>query len=180
MTEAESVGISQPTLSRLARNGVVIRLGEGLYAHADQQIIDPSVFQWIVACTRFGPKALIGGMTSLFHYNLIPQVPSKVWVIVPPNQKSTIQLYRCLRSIHDPNVEVHEQGLYRIATLERSIVEAFTYKTKIGLGTAITAGRRAISDHLTDEKRLYSAAEALGLTGAIEKYWEAIRDERFD
>ena len=50
---------------------------------------DPRTFQWNVACARFGPRSLIGGMTALFHYHLIPQVPNQVWVVVPPEKKST-------------------------------------------------------------------------------------------
>ena len=180
LADAAAVGISQPTLSRLAAREEVIRLGDGYYAHPEGEDMAPGTFQWIVACARFGPRSLIGGMTALFHYHLIPQVPNQVWVVVPPEKKSTNSLYRCLRSTHDPKVCVEEHGRYRMATLERSIVEAFSYQAKMGLRTALTAARRAIKDDLTDERRLYKAAEALGVWTSVSKHWEAIRDDRFD
>ena len=89
LADAAAVGISQPTLSRLAAREEVIRLGDGYYAHPEGEDMAPGTFQWIVACARFGPRSLIGGMTALFHYHLIPQVPNQVWVVVPPEKKST-------------------------------------------------------------------------------------------
>jgi predicted transcriptional regulator of viral defense system len=178
--EAVAAGVSQPTLTRLAAAGELMGLGEGLYYHPETAAVDVAELDFIVACKHFGPDSIIGGITSLFHYRLITQVPGIIWVIVPPEVKTTSPRYRCLRSTHDPKIGVDDRGLYRIATIERSIVEAFAYHTKMGLSTALYAARRSIHDNLTTEKKLHETAEALGVWSYISKYWEAVRDDRFD
>ncbi|MBI2602695.1 MAG: hypothetical protein HYW48_06545 [Deltaproteobacteria bacterium] len=89
----------------------------------------------------------------MFRHGLPPQVPDRTWVMVPPSVRSTRKLYRILRTANDPTVGVEDHRTYRIAGIERSVVEALQYATKIGLQTAISATRRAIAEGLTTEKK---------------------------
>ncbi|MCX6130797.1 MAG: type IV toxin-antitoxin system AbiEi family antitoxin domain-containing protein, partial [Proteobacteria bacterium] len=52
--DAINSGISQPTVSRLAMKGILVRLEHGLYHHKDADI-DPSTLDFIIACSRLGP-----------------------------------------------------------------------------------------------------------------------------
>ena len=58
--------------------------------------------------------------------------------------------------------------------IDRTIVEAFRYASKIGLRTAIQAARSALSQRLTTEKAIYQMAKALKLEKVIVKHWEAV------
>jgi predicted transcriptional regulator of viral defense system len=169
--EAEVEGITQPTLSRLAAAGEIIRLGHGLFHHPEAQL-DQAELDYILACARFGPQALIGGLTALYDYQLTPEPPSKVWVVVPPTVQTRNPLYRILRSTHDPAVGVDERGLYRIASLERAVVEGVAYATKVGSLNAVVAARTALTSGQTTEAKLYAMAEALGVKNALIKRWE--------
>jgi predicted transcriptional regulator of viral defense system len=171
--EAEAAGITQPTLSRLVAAGEIIRLGHGLFRHPDAKL-DPAELDYIVACERFGPAALIGGLTALFDYQLTSEPPSKVWVVVPPTVQTRNPLYRVLRSTHDPAIGVEERGLYRIASLERAVVEALAYAKKVGILNAAGAARTALSSGQTTEAKLLAMAEALGVKSALVKRWEVL------
>ena len=171
--EAITAGVSQPTLSRLAAAGTITRLEYGLYSHpaADLEL---SELDFAIACARLGEKSIIGGLTALFRHGLTSQVPDRIWVMVPPSVRSTRKLYRILRTRNDPTVGVEERRTYRITGIERSVIEALQYATKIGLQSAISAARRAIAEGLTTEKKLHEMAKKLRVENAFTKFWEAI------
>ena len=171
--DALRVGISQPTLSRLARCGVVKRLEHGLYMHGEATI-DPAIIDFATALARFGPTSLIGGLTALFYYHLSDQAPDRIWVMIRPDNKSTHTGYHFIRTKHDPKVGVVEHPLYRIATVERAVIESFRYATKIGYQTALTAGREALRSGQVTAKSLHETAEELGLWRVMLKSWEAL------
>ncbi len=171
--DAINSGISQPTVSRLAMKGMLVRLEHGLYHHKDADI-DPSTLDFIVACSRLGPDSVIGGLTALFQYVLIPQVPQQTWVMVPHKNQGKFPQYRIIHTKHDPKVGIESHGLYRIVTIERAIVEAFRYATKMGYQTALTAARTALQEKKTSEKKLHETAKQLGLWQVMVKNWEAI------
>jgi predicted transcriptional regulator of viral defense system len=166
-------GVSQPTVSRLAMNGILIRLEHGFYHHKDADI-DPSTLDFTVACIRLGPDSVIGGLTALFYYFLIPQVPQQTWVMVPHKNQGKFPQYRIIHTKQDPNIGVESHGLYRIVTLERAVIEAFRYATKLGYQTALTAARSAIQERKTTEKKLHDMAKQLGLWQVMVKNWDAI------
>ncbi|MBI2602698.1 MAG: type IV toxin-antitoxin system AbiEi family antitoxin domain-containing protein [Deltaproteobacteria bacterium] len=171
--DAIAAGVSQPTLSRLAASGTITRLEYGLYSHPAADL-DLSELDFAIACARLGAQSVIGGLTALFRHGLITQVPDRIWVMVPPSVRSTRKLYRILRTANDPNVGIEDHKTYRITGIERSVIEALQYATKIGLQTAISATRRAIAEGLTTEKKLYAMAKKLDAENAFTKHWEAI------
>ena len=153
--------------------GVLVRLDHGLYHHRETEI-DLAVIDSITACARTGPDSVIGGLSALFHYGLIPQVPQQIWVMLPHANRNKFSQYRIMRTNHNPKVGVDNGGTYRIVTVERAIVEAFKYASKLGYQTALTAARTALSEGKTSEKKLHETARALGLWPVMVKNWEAI------
>lgn len=170
--EALAAGISKPTLSRLVKRGILEKLGHGIYIHKDADW--PEDIEFIIACQSLGPEALIGGLTALSYYAITEQVPNQTWLMVPNTKHGRYEKYRVLRTRHDPKVEVIDHGRWRIASIERAIVEAFTYATKIGYQTALSAARAAISEGKVTEQSLADAAKKLGEWPLIAKNWEAI------
>lgn len=173
ISEAKKSGVPQETLNRLVREGMVLRLGQGFYRHALADI-DPEVEDFIIACKKFGPESAIGGPTALFHFHLIDQPPGQIWVLVPPDKRSTSSMYRCIRTKTSLCHGIEDHGSYRISNLERSIVEAFAYATKVGLEVALKAARVAIKDRLTTPAKISRQARELNLESCIDKYWEVL------
>lgn len=171
--QAEALGLSRWTIARLAERGDLVRLEKGIYHHRDAAV-DVATLDFTVACLRLGPEAIIGGLTSLFHYVLIEQIPTQVWVLVPRSNKGKFPQYRVLNTKHDPRIGVVDHGSFRIASVERSIVEAFAYQTKIGLAIAIGAGRTALRERKTTEKSLWEMGEVLGRVDVMRNHWEAL------
>jgi predicted transcriptional regulator of viral defense system len=167
------LGVSQPTLSRLVKEGRVRRVSHGLYVHPDFEVPSHEV-DFAVACVRFGPKSAIGGLSALFHYGLIDQAPSQIWVITPPEKSDHNRLYRTLRTKTSPREGIDSFEYYRMTSVERTLIEALRFSTKIGARVAINAARRAIKQGLTTEKKLGEMARKLKLQFVVKNYWEAI------
>jgi predicted transcriptional regulator of viral defense system len=173
LAEASEVGFSQPTISRLVSGGEVLRIQQGIYRHKDAQV-DFEHLDLIVAAKRFGPDAVIGLMSALAYYSLIEQVPQQIWVLVPPQVKTTSRLYRCVRTKTNLVAGIDRHRNYAITNLERTIVEAFKYSSKVGLDVAVYAARTAIKRQLSTPAKLLKQAKALKMERYIIRHWEAI------
>jgi predicted transcriptional regulator of viral defense system len=156
--------------------GKIDRVTAGLYCHPETQI-DPEERGFAIAAAVFGPAAVIGGMTALFHYGLIEQVPSRIWVMVPKQVRTKDPLYRLVRTQTNPTIGIENHGLYRMTNLERTLVEAFRLSTKIGLRIALRATRTALAHKRTNLQKILRQAKALGMVRVIERHWESIVPE---
>ena len=168
-------GISQSTLSRWASKGIIKRVDRGLYMHP-QSSIPPELLDFAIACTHFGNQSAVGGVSALFYYGLIEQVPQQVWLIVPSSRKNErIQKkYKCLRIHTTLKIGIDKQKHFKITNIERTLIEAMKFGTKIGQRTAISSARKALREGLTNEKKLLQMASCLKIKNILEKYWEAI------
>jgi predicted transcriptional regulator of viral defense system len=175
-SDVKQLGISQPTLSRWVSAGLIQRLGTGIYQHPDH-FIPSAERDYAIACFKFGTDSVIGGLTALFHYGLIEQVPQRIWVIVPHQIKTKDPLYRCLRTKTDSHQGIEDHGTFRITNIERTLVEAFRYSSKIGLRIALHATRSALSAKRTSLQKILRQAKALGLERFVEQHWESIIPE---
>lgn len=172
LSQAEEIGVSQQELSRLVKDEKIQRMERGIYLHPKAKVSREIDFQ--IACTKFGPKSVVGGLTALFYYNLANQVPQQTWVLVPPEQRSYAQGYRLIRTKTPLNVGVIQGNGFQIVSIERAIAEGFKLASKIGERTAIKAARIAIQQKQTTLKKIGVMAKELGLDAYLTKYFEAI------
>jgi len=172
LAQAKEIGLSQQSLSRLVAAKRLKRVGHGLYLHPDAEMDQDVGFQ--MAFAKFGPEAAIGGLSALFHYNLAEQVPGHIWVLVPPEKRTSVRGYKFIRTnVSLDHGIVSEKG-YRIATVERTVLEGLKFITKVGEKTAIKAAREALANRQTTESKLGKAAKELGLESVLTKYLEVI------
>ncbi len=173
LKQAEALGIKQPSLSRLVQKGLIKRIRRGIYLHPEARVSAHAV-EFQIACAKFGSKAAIGGLSALFHYNLVDQAPGQTWVIVPAEQRSYDRAYRLMRFKASLEVGILSKDGYRIASVERALIDALRLATKIGERTAIKAVRTAISQKLTSEAKLGKMAKELHQQSVLARYFEAI------
>jgi predicted transcriptional regulator of viral defense system len=172
LEDARKIGVSQPALSRLVKQGKINRVGRGIYVHPKANVSATADFQ--IALTKFGQESAIGGLTALFHYNLIEQVPTQVWVLVPPTVWTKERSYRLMRTKSDLTVGVEAKDGYRIASIERALVEGLKFSSKIGKTTALKAVRAALKNKQTNLPKLRKMASALHLDSTLARFVEDI------
>ncbi len=172
LPQAEEIGLSQQSISRLVASDDLKRVGRGVYLHPKAVLAQDVGFQ--IAYAKFGPDAAIGGLSALYHYNLAEQVPGQIWVVVPPGKRTRIRGYKLLRTKTRLDKEIIDEKGYRIVSVERAILEGLKFITKIGERTGIKAAREALANRQTTELRLGRAARELGLESVLAKYLEVI------
>lgn len=172
LPQAEELGLSQQSISRLVAAEDLKRVGRGVYLHPDAELDQDVGFQ--IAFAKFGPEAAIGGLSALYHYNLAEQVPGQVWVLVPPGKRTRVRGYKLLRTKTRLDKDIIDEKGYRIVSVERAVLEGLKFITKIGERTAIKAARESLANRQTSELRLAKAAKELGLEQVLAKYLEVI------
>ncbi len=172
IAQAKELGVPQQTLSRLVAKELFLRVGRGLYCHHKAHFSREIDFK--IACKKFGPKSVVGGLTALFYYNLIEQVPQQTWMLVPPNTYTKERLYRLIRTKSNLSLGVIEKDGYRIVSVERALLDGLKLATKIGERRAIGAIRRAFAKKLTNQAKLGRVATELNMIPIVAKYSEAI------
>ena len=165
--------ISQPTFSRMVKEEKITKMGYGIYALPTFKIPAEDL-DFAIACFKFGKSSVITGLSALFHYHLIDQAPSQIWVTVPTNTTNNNKLYHLMRTQLSVKHGIETHPHYRISSIERAIIEALKFATKIGPRIAIGAARLALKEGLTTEKKLGDMANKLGLRSTLTKYWESI------
>lgn len=169
------ISISRHTLARWAEQGILQRVGRGQYIHPHSSIA-PEDLDFALACAQFGPLAFIGGLSALFYYGLIEQVPQQIWIIVPKAKKSesSHNKYKCLRTNSSTKIGVDKKEHFKITNIERTLIESLKFASKIGPRIVIKATRHALEDGLTTESKLGKIAVKLQMKNTLERYWEAI------
>ena len=87
VSDAESAGIARSRLSRLCLTEKLLRVAPGIFSFPNSRV-DPETLDFRIACIRCGPDSVIGGLTALFYYGLIEEVPDRTWVIAPQKIRS--------------------------------------------------------------------------------------------
>lgn len=172
LNDAEQIGVPQYAVSRLVKAGKLKRVGRGLYLHENAAAGADTTFE--IAYAKFGPTSAIGGMTALFHYNLIEEVPSQTWIVVPPNIWTKEKGFRLMRTKSGTEIGIIEENGYKIVSIERALIEALKFSTKIGLRVAIKAVRTAIKDKHTTMTKLRKMAADLKLESVLARNLESI------
>lgn len=172
LAQANEIGISQQSLSKLVKQEKIKRVDRGIFLHPEASLDREYDFQ--IACAKLGPDAVIGGLSALFYYNLAEQVPKQTWVLVPPHKITSNRSYRLIRTQTPLDKGIVVGNGYKIVSIERAIVEAFKLASKMGERTAIKACRLAIQKRQTTLKKIGIVAKELGLASYLTKYSEAI------
>jgi predicted transcriptional regulator of viral defense system len=172
-SELVRAGISRMSIHRAVKDGILEKLGAGFYIHKDSSLMGVER-QFSLICKYFGAKAIIGGITALFYYSLIEQVPGYVWVLVPYSNKKKHPLCRCVYTKASPNVGVESHPDFKIVSIERSLVEALKLSNKIGLDIVYEAITQALKDKKTNTQKHYEMAKKMKLEKIFAKHWEAI------
>jgi predicted transcriptional regulator of viral defense system len=172
LAQGKAMGISQQDISRLVAAKDLVRLGRGIYLHPKASLDKDVGFQ--IAYSKFGHESVIGGLSALYHYNLADQVPGEIWVMVPPEKRTRATGYKLIRTKTRLDKQIIDEKGYRIVTVERAVLEALKFITKIGERTAIKAARESLANRQTTEIKLARAARELGFESVLAKHLEVI------
>lgn len=139
-------GLSDRRLRRLLAEGVLERLGHGLYRKADAPLAD---FDRIEIALR-ASDATLCLTTALSHHDLSDVVPSEIDVALPrsrrpPRVRAPVRWHRFHEDTFDvgrETIEVDEGLRIGIYSAERCLIDAFRLRHQEGDELAVEALRR--------------------------------------
>jgi predicted transcriptional regulator of viral defense system len=142
--DALRLGIHPAVLYELHRKKLVQAVARGIYRLSSLRPLDHPDF---VPVAMKAPKAVICLISALAFHNLTTQIPHAVSIALvkgdrPPRiTHPPIRIYWFKREAHKAGVETHKaDGVpFRIYSAEKTLVDCFQFRNKIGLDTAIEA-----------------------------------------
>jgi predicted transcriptional regulator of viral defense system len=168
----EAAGINRVALTRLVEQGVLQRLGRGLYGLHDAKVTEHHTL--VEAALRV-PAGVVCLLSALQFHKLSTQTPHEVWLALdmkarkPALDWPPVRVVRFSGTALTYGVDCHTfEGVpVKITSAAKTVADAFKYRHKIGLDVAIEA--------LTEYRRKRGAVDALMKAAAVDRVAVVLR-----
>ncbi len=172
-------GLARTQLRRLVDQGLMQQVGRGVYVLADRQ---PSAQHALAAVARRVPHAVVCLLSALRVHELTTQAPFETWIAIGTRARTPKLDGLPLRVVHmgkgpiTAGVEYRKIDGVRVAVfdLEKTVVDCFRFRNKIGLDVALEAIREYLRRPQRNLDRLMQYATIDRVAKAIRPYLEAM------
>jgi predicted transcriptional regulator of viral defense system len=138
----EAVGVSREALSRLVEQGVIHRVGRGLYGLPDAKVTEHHTL--VEAALRV-PAGVVCLLSALQFHKLSTQSPHEVWLALGTKARKPAVDWPPLRVVrfsgaaltHGVDRHMLEGVEVKITSPAKTVADAFKYRNKIGLDVAM-------------------------------------------
>lgn len=136
--------ISRSTLYNQARRGLISRVSPGMFVDAAAVPSEANIMQWL---NKKQPQAIMNLVSALSFHEATTQIPQFLSIALPRgvwfSASNTLPIkawFVTPRLLENCFQEHHgDYGSYKVTTLERTLVDCFKYRNKIGLDIFIEA-----------------------------------------
>lgn len=179
LAEIRCAGITAATVSRLEREGLVTKLGRGLYQLADAT---PEGNHSLAEATKRVRKGVICLLSALAFHGITDQRPHRVWVAIGPKDwkpqvdHPPLRIVRFADKFLNDNVETHDiEGVaVPIFGVAKTIADVFRHRRSVGTDVAIHALKDALRQRKTTPSDISYRAMQSGVWSALRPYLEAL------
>lgn len=179
LAELRSAGVTAATVSRMERDGEVIRLSRGLYQLPDAQL---DVSHSLAEAAKRTPKGVVCLVSALAFHGLTDQLPRKVWMAIgqkdwtPKPDGAPIRVIRFTESLLAEGVETHmiEGVPVKVFGVAKTVADCFRHRNKVGLSVAIEGLQEALRQRKATPAEIARDAERGGVSTVIRPYLEAL------
>jgi len=145
-SDFDAAGVPRPYLTRLTEEGVLVRVGRGLYRLVDTPA---DAATSLAEAARIQPKGIICLLSALQFHDLTTQTPHAVWMMIGPKDWTPtsapvqIRVVRASGRAFNEGVEHHQidQVSVPITSPAKTVADCFKYRNKIGMDVAVEALR---------------------------------------
>lgn len=149
LREFNEAGITAATVSRLERDGAVVRLARGLYQLADADLDQQHS---LAEVAKLIPKGVVCLTSALAFHGLSDQLPARVWMALgkkewrPRIASPPVRIVRFPPELLAAGVEDHviEGVQVPIFGVAKTIADLFRYRRTVGEPVVIEALREAL------------------------------------
>lgn len=183
--DATAAGIPRTYLGRWVQQGVIERVGRGLYRLAASE---PSELASVAEVARRAPRATICLLSALSLHELTTELPSAVWLMIEGRGRAPridfvrTEVVRASGEAFHYGVErrVIEGVPVRVTRPAKTVADCFRYRRHVGLDVAIEALRdylKATHDRRGPQYAVWHLTEAMRasrVTSVMRPYVEAL------
>jgi len=179
LAELRNAGVTAATISRMERDGEVVRLARGLYQLPDAEL---DANHSLAETAKRVPKAVVCLVSALAFHGLTDQLPRHVWLAIgrndwaPQPNGPAMRIVRFTDSLLHDGVETHlvEGVPVKIFGIAKTIADCFRYRNKIGLSVAIEGLQETLRQRRATPGEIADQAERGGVGTVIRPYLEAL------
>lgn len=179
LAEIRRAGVTAATVSRLEREGVVTKLGRGLYRLADAT---PEGNHTLAEVAKRVPKGVICLISALAFHGISDQMPRPVWIAIGPKDWKPQIDYPPLRIVRFADrfrcdgIEMHDiEGVsVPVFGVAKTIADVFRHRRSVGIDVAILALKEALRQRKATPSEISDCAMRSGVWNALRPYLEAL------
>lgn len=172
-------GLPSVALTRLVRQGLLTRVGRGLYAIPDRPVSEHGSLAEIA---RRHPQSIVCLLSALRVHDLTTQSPFEVWLAIPNKARAPKMDYPPLRIVRfsgaalTDGIEDHQvDGVtVRVTNVARTVADCFKFRNKIGLDVALEALREAWRAKRVSMDELWRYATLCRVANVMRPYMESL------
>jgi len=172
-------GLPSITLTRLVRQGVLTRVGRGLYAIPGRSVSEHGSLAEIA---RKHPQAIVCLLSALRVHEITTQAPFEVWLAIPNKARAPKVDYPPLRIVRfsglalTDGIEDHQiDGVsVRVTNIARTVADCFKFRNKIGLDVALEALQEAWRSKRVSMDELWRYATLCRVANVMRPYMESL------
>lgn len=177
--DLEARGIARKHLSLLCNEGILKRVGRGLYVCADAET---SANIGLAQVAKQVPHGVVCLLSALQFHNIGTQSPFEVWLAIdrkawrPQIDYPPIRIMRFSDKALTEGIEKHEieRVAVKIYSPAKTVADCFKYRNKIGLDVAIEALRDCRGSKRCTNADLWKYAKVCRVTKVMKPYLEAL------
>jgi predicted transcriptional regulator of viral defense system len=179
LRELRAAGITAATVSRMERDGDIVRLARGLYQLTDAPL---HAHHSLAEAAKRVPKGVVCLVSALAYHGLTDQLPRRVWLAIgnkdwaPKTDRPPIRIVRFTESLLTDGVETHTmEGVpVKVFGVVKTIADCFRHRRAVGLSVAIEGLQEALRQRKATPSEIARHAERGGVAGVIRPYLEAL------
>ncbi|MBX5086724.1 transcriptional regulator [Rhizobium lentis] len=179
LAELRAEGVTAATMSRMERDGEVLRLARGLYQLPDAPL---DAHHSLAEAAKRVPKGVVCLVSALAFHELTDQLPRQVWIAIgqkdwaPRADGAPVRLVRFTDRLLTDGVESHTvEGVpIKVFGVAKTIADCFRYRNKIGLSVAIEGLQEALRQRKTTPGEVARQAARGAVATVIRPYLEAL------
>lgn len=179
LAELRAAGVTAATVSRMERDGAIVRLARGLYQLPDAPL---DAHHSLAEAAKRLPRGVICLVSALAFHGLTDQLPKKVWMAIgksdwaPKADGVPIRVVRFTDSLLVESVEIHaiEGVSAKVFGVAKTIADCFRHRSKIGLTVAIEGLQEALRQRKATPAEIARQADRGGVSTVIRPYLEAL------
>lgn len=175
LREFGEAGITATTVSRLERDGAIVRLARGLYQLADADLDQQHT---LAEVAKLIPKGVVCLTSALAFHGLTDQLPARVWVALDRKHWRPRIAYPPVRIVRFPagplaaGVERHRiEGIpVSIFGVAKTVADLFRYRRTVGEAVVVEALRETLRQRKATPADIARFAEQAGVWKTMQPY----------